>query len=977
MAMFNKNIAGSDDEDDIEFLRLAALKSLKQKNHISVQNKHPECIPVKPQHSFKPTFGAAQTTRHHNRGFRNNLGRGRNGMCSRARTNTNLISIQTIDQNETKEREENVCVEVPKLVLPQDRYHKPQVASNSKETASNKFDRYDNSDESESDSDEQIVKPARRERKGSLELLMDALENEINVLDGKTDDVNVEESLEKDADVAKHLRKSQNLAVDEDDLKSSENPDPATKDVENMLIISENCSDLIQTNNVCSEESKGVHSAKSLSPALMPIYKSRSRSPQVSPKRMHNSTPKRKTLSRSPPARQRSPFENQYKSPYRSPRSRSPPRKIRYSPAHYGRPLSPLALNTEVLNTLAPLSPRSAAFVLQNRQIIARRQMSPRRSSSRGRSLSRSLSPKRCKMSPRRRSRSPRFESSRKCSLSPRKKSISPRPSPKRRSTSPRSHRRRSPNYRSDNKPLSSARPLKRNSHSPLLKHPMHKRLGSRPTSRNVSPHYDYDRKTDVAQVSKRKRDSRSLSLSLSPSPDRNYHRRPLNDTTGHVDLDHKRPRDRDRRKESPVHIRNTESNVKVEEKSLDPVLEARKRKFESPMQIEKNGIIKLKTHKSGEQTEWKDDNEEMQQREGSENEENYELGEEEGEELDEGILELNPTIDDLWSDDESDNENEGRFKSSTNTQSKHVAVIPFRKLTEKSVLKLPLLPRDTNDHRNDRKHSKRPKNYSRKRSRSPLKTSTNRSESKSYTKDRSEYLDSSSQREKHGDKSSEGKSKVKVPTEKIRYKPIVEEKKKEKIISEVKDEGQKKVEVIKSVLPEKTVSRKVKIQKILEVTTAENTVENDDEPEIIVENEEEDIIPNKDDDGDLRAELSRRRAQRLIKAGSLAESLPARLLKSALQEVVPKRPTVKQSKVPKGSGNSADRRVLILKRLASSPAPRLEPANKVSKKEVKLPIHMRLGSTNVTDVPLDDIVRSDRRKRSRSGRRKKAAVQV
>lgn len=29
------------------------------------------------------------------------------------------------------------------------------------------------------------------------------------------------------------------------------------------------------------------------------------------------------------------------------------------------------------------------------------------------------------------------------------------------------------------------------------------------------------------------------------------------------------------------------------------------------------------------------------------------------------------------------------------------------------------------------------------------------------------------------------------------------------------------------------------------------------------------------------------------------------------------------------GSGNSADRRVLILKRLASSPVPQLEPANK------------------------------------------------
>lgn len=54
-------------------------------------------------------------------------------------------------------------------------------------------------------------------------------------------------------------------------------------------------------------------------------------------------------------------------------------------PPFFERARSPLSINTDSLTTatMAPLSPRSAAFVLQNKAIVERRKRSPRRSYSR------------------------------------------------------------------------------------------------------------------------------------------------------------------------------------------------------------------------------------------------------------------------------------------------------------------------------------------------------------------------------------------------------------------------------------------------------------------------------------------------------------------------------------------------------------------------------------------------------------------
>lgn len=79
---------------------------------------------------------------------------------------------------------------------------------------------------------------------------------------------------------------------------------------------------------------------------------------------------------------------------------------VHYEPPRYERIPSPLTIDADLLNTTvtAPLSPRSAAFVLQNKEIIERRKrLSPLR-----RSYSRSPSTPRYNRRSRTRSRSPK-----------------------------------------------------------------------------------------------------------------------------------------------------------------------------------------------------------------------------------------------------------------------------------------------------------------------------------------------------------------------------------------------------------------------------------------------------------------------------------------------------------------------------------------------------------------------------------------
>lgn len=84
--------------------------------------------------------------------------------------------------------------------------------------------------------------------------------------------------------------------------------------------------------------------------------------------------------------------------------------------------------------------------------------------------------------------------------------------------------------------------------------------------------------------------------------------------------------------------MKKKRSRSRSPQKLLDPVLEARKKKFESNELKIKEGVIRLKPK-----------NDEQQE-------------EEEVEEEPDDVIDV--TVDDLFSDEETDNENEGRFKT-------------------------------------------------------------------------------------------------------------------------------------------------------------------------------------------------------------------------------------------------------------------------------------------------------------------------
>lgn len=199
-----------------------------------------------------------------------------------------------------------------------------------------------------------------------------------------------------------------------DNNDTTEKPETETE-AENDSVLIIGCENELAQDDLIDEELE-IEPRKTTNAANKPPLKE-TKDVSAIVKSQENSPKRRRSRSNSRP---------RYGSQSRKTRSRS------RSPLHKTyRPLSPLIIDHEILSSItrAPLSPRSAAFVLQNREILARRKMSPQKSSPR-----RSPSPRRSRLEPvRRRSRSPRF----KRSLSPRGRS--PRSfSPRRRSVSPR-----------------------------------------------------------------------------------------------------------------------------------------------------------------------------------------------------------------------------------------------------------------------------------------------------------------------------------------------------------------------------------------------------------------------------------------------------------------------------------------------------------------------------------------------------------
>lgn len=117
----------------------------------------------------------------------------------------------------------------------------------------------------------------------------------------------------------------------------------------------------------------------------------------------------------------------------------------------------------------------------------------------------------------------------------------------------------------------------------------------------------------------------------------------------------------------------------KEEETVLDPVLEARRRKFESNEIMKKQGVIRLKAKEEPLKKEEQDKCEENRVENKSNKENTDEIDEDALLGGDDDIL-SDLKLDGLFSDEESDSDNEGRFKTDSKETVK-IAVMPFTKL--------------------------------------------------------------------------------------------------------------------------------------------------------------------------------------------------------------------------------------------------------------------------------------------------------
>lgn len=293
-----------------------------------------------------------------------------------------------------------------KLILPQDRYCKTEKVEIKVDEVTSKFDRYNNSNASESDDSEEDnekldFKDTKLEmkRSNSLEALMEELENEIQggvkqrevkckTKCKKKVVKNVEVEINKDnKDTG---QSTENKVVNTTVLK--ENLKPEIKN-EPVINVKKSTNDFNRHRKWQNRPRKQQnHSNNAFIPSTPNLIASSSQIlnypgvplPIVPTFPIYN-----------PPIAVN--FDNAvYVTPPPLRFEPQLPATHIIAPNIYERPRSPLMVNTEAFttSTMAPLSPRSAAFVLQNQAIIEKRKR---------RSYSRSPSPTRF-----RRSRSPK-----------------------------------------------------------------------------------------------------------------------------------------------------------------------------------------------------------------------------------------------------------------------------------------------------------------------------------------------------------------------------------------------------------------------------------------------------------------------------------------------------------------------------------------------------------------------------------------
>lgn len=491
---------------------------------------------------------------------------------------------------------------------------------------SSKFRRYEHSDDSESESETDTKKSddepeeadeiptsepatpakARSERGDSLDRLMDELENEIAGVKPANDAKKVPETkkTEPKKKTKKHIKNIPKPKTFEEEVKYDENVvvkiESEEEDVVETTVIpppidleiKEEFDDefkVIQQPEVkikveVQSPTRDEQLETDLSSQVIdksPRYESSPKAIEKSPRALEKSPRAAEKVPRAeisprysekPPSYRNGPY-GQWPCPER-------PERVE-RPLYNMRSISPLHINADVLNTItmAPLSPRSAAFVLQNREMIAKRtQLPKRRSISSSSSSSYDSRRSRSRTPIRKRSISPysrsRYSPPRRYSPPPRRRSISPKRNEflatRRRTRSPeRTYKRRSFSPKAARTPS----PRRRRSRSPI------NRRSPKPDIRNrLGPRANLPTRRKEERPIKRRVESLN-SLSLTPSPKCSTQLSPTD------------------RKGS-----TNDNPPSTPPKEVDAVLEARRRKFESNKPIDvAGGIIKLKSIKESE----------------------------------------------------------------------------------------------------------------------------------------------------------------------------------------------------------------------------------------------------------------------------------------------------------------------------------------------------------------------------------------
>ncbi|XP_032662572.1 serine/arginine repetitive matrix protein 1-like isoform X2 [Odontomachus brunneus] len=588
-----------DDDEDLETLRMVALQSIRAKD--TTRNRQP-ILPQVTQVSRIP-YKQRPIRRNY---YNNRIPQRQNGnVYYQSPRNPNLIAIVPVDEPSPLQQIETVCpVKIEKTeskvepcsqeiskfhrfkdngsasededmkeqknttsvkteVIAKEEPKEPLVKMEIQEeiTESLQKNGEDQEEDNGNDDDDDILLMADLEEEDSLERLMDEMEREMNV--GKP--------LEK-KEKKSSKGEGKNLTRHEEGNKSF---DQRTK-------LDENCSGKKDRNNVATASSLTTVKSerRSISPHTANRVNQKRRS--LSPKSRSRKKSPRRSPRRSPPRQsRRSPRESmRYRSPRRSPSRYSPrPRSPKLSPRR-----SPNRTSSMKRSPPRKLSPRGRSPKLSSRSRSPRpqRSRSPRR-------LSRSKSPRPRTPKIRSRSRSPQLSRSRTPRFSPQRLSSPPHRSPK--SKSPRSPSRRlSPRRLPSRSRSPGLSPLRRGSsrlQSPKTSPRRTPRRSPWSSPRN-SPRLSSPRRRRSPKWSPKELSRKHGLRSATPDNPTGLHVRessPTFKSSTTPEIPRLKSKQKEESYERPV--TTVETMKEPVEVINDPVLEARRKKFESTRPID------------------------------------------------------------------------------------------------------------------------------------------------------------------------------------------------------------------------------------------------------------------------------------------------------------------------------------------------------------------------------------------------------